>query len=255
MSIFEKGGSNNDGPFYHRYEYDAENRLTEAFGSRDKVYWERLAAYNYYRHGPLARMVLGNDIGQVQGIDYAYTLQGWLKGVNSTAVNENTDIGNDGKTGSPNALVTRDAYSFSLNYFGNDYKPINNTISGTFTAIPNNLAATSDGLNVGKDLFNGNIRAMLVNVPQLGEAKLYGYRYDQLNRLVAMNTYNAFNNATNLFTGNTPAITQDYKERVTYDPNGNILSYLRNGDNAQPMDDLHYNYLPNSNQLQPIQPI
>ncbi|QEH43312.1 hypothetical protein [Chitinophaga sp. XS-30] len=70
--------------FYHRYQYDAENRITNVETSRDSVYWENDAYYQYYKHGPLARMVLGQQ--QVQGVDYAYNLQGWLKGVNSTAV-------------------------------------------------------------------------------------------------------------------------------------------------------------------------
>ena len=52
--------------FYHRYEYDAENRLTIVRTSKDKVYWEREATYDYYRHGPLARTILGQN--QVQGL-------------------------------------------------------------------------------------------------------------------------------------------------------------------------------------------
>jgi hypothetical protein len=66
--------------FYHRYSYDAENRITNVETSRDSVYWENEAWYNYYKHGPLARTVLGQN--QVQGMDYAYTIQGWIKAVN-----------------------------------------------------------------------------------------------------------------------------------------------------------------------------
>ena len=69
--------------FYHRYSYDAENKLTTVLTSRDQVYWEKDATYEYYRHGPLSRTIIGQN--QVQGIDYAYTLQGWLKGVNTTS--------------------------------------------------------------------------------------------------------------------------------------------------------------------------
>jgi hypothetical protein len=36
------------------------------------------------KHGPLARTILGQQ--QVQGLDYAHTLQGWLKGVHSMAL-------------------------------------------------------------------------------------------------------------------------------------------------------------------------
>src|SRR5690606_15276352 len=62
--------------FFHQYSYDAENRLTDVFTSADEVHWEHDAHYQYYRHGPLSRAVIGEN--QVQAIDYAYTLQGWL---------------------------------------------------------------------------------------------------------------------------------------------------------------------------------
>ena len=55
--------------FYHRYSYDAENKLTDVETSKEHVYWEKDATYQYYKHGPLARTTLGNL--QVQGLDYA----------------------------------------------------------------------------------------------------------------------------------------------------------------------------------------
>ena len=234
---------------YHKYSYDADNRLVEVETSHDSIYWENDADYEYYRHGPLSRMVLGQN--QVQGLDYAYTLQGWLKGVNSTSVNDGTfDMGGDGKTGSANSNVARDAFGYSLHYYNGDYKPISSTVT-PFATVTNNLAVLTDGIHTGNDLFNGNIRAMLVNVPQLGNANLYAYRYDQLNRIKAMNAFTGFNNSTNLFTN--PVATENYKERVTYDPNGNIRTYLRDGDAARvSMDDLAYTYKTNSNQLDKV---
>lgn len=70
--------------YYHRYSYDAENRITGAYSGKDSImlflFPERKAHYAYFKHGTLAR----TDLGQlrVQGLDYAYTLQGWLKGIN-----------------------------------------------------------------------------------------------------------------------------------------------------------------------------
>jgi|GEM_PF-612151 len=69
--------------FYHQYKYDAENRITEVCTSRDSIYWERDASYQYYRHGPMARLVLGQQ--QVQGLDYVYTLQGRIKAINPSS--------------------------------------------------------------------------------------------------------------------------------------------------------------------------
>jgi hypothetical protein len=65
---------------------------------------EHEAYYAYYKHGPLARTILGQQ--QVQGVDYAYTLQGWLKGVNSMALDTARDMGKDG------GLTARDAYGY-----------------------------------------------------------------------------------------------------------------------------------------------
>src|SRR5690606_18878814 len=62
---------------YHRYRYDADNRIIEAESSRDGLGWDRDAAYEYYKHGPLAQVSIG-DL-QVQSLQYAYTIQGWLK--------------------------------------------------------------------------------------------------------------------------------------------------------------------------------
>ena len=88
--------------FYHKYVYDADNRITKVYTSRDGYFWDNDAKYFHYKHGPLARYELGEK--QVQGIDYAYTLQGWLKRIN---VNDTTgDLGYDGNTsisGNPNA--------------------------------------------------------------------------------------------------------------------------------------------------------
>ena len=72
----------------------------------------------------MARVELGQQ--RVQGIDYAYTQQGWLKGVNSTSVNDGSiDMGGDGLINGINKAVARDAYGFSLNHF-TIYKRIQN---------------------------------------------------------------------------------------------------------------------------------
>lgn len=234
--------------FYHRYSYDDESRVVSAWTSHDGLYWEREVSYEFYRHGLISRMVIGQN--QVQGIDYAYNLQGWVKGFNSSAVQTSAtgssyDMGQDGMTGGN--TVARDAYGFSINYYSGDYKPIGGSGTRPFVEVPAVLATASDGVQTGRDLYGGNIRAMVVNIPKLGEAKLYGYRYDQLDRIKAMQVYAGVSNTTNQFVnGQPPVVSEDYKERVSYDPNGNIKTYLRQGAQSQAgglnMDNLSYGY-------------
>ena len=91
---------------------------------------------------------------------------------------------------------------------------------------------------------------MAVNIPKLGDAKVYACKYNQLNRLVAMDAFNGLNNATNVFI---PVSIDDYKEQLTYDANGNIKSYLRNGSGSSlNLNDYDYSYIAGTNKLQNI---
>ncbi len=226
--------------FYHRYTYDAENRITNVETSTDDFYWENEAFYKYYKHGALAKAVIGQQ--QVQGLDYAYTLQGWLKGVNGSSLTPAFDMGNDGSKGS---LVAKDAFGYALHYYGdNEYKAIG-------TSANKFAAGAGKDTSIFKPLFNGNISAMSVNMPAVGEPLVYTYRYDVLNRLSSMTAAKGLNVSTNLWT---PVKLGDFGESITYDGNGNILSYIRNGNKtfagkSLAMDSLVYSYKPNSNQL------
>ncbi|MDA3616842.1 RHS repeat domain-containing protein, partial [Polluticaenibacter yanchengensis] len=241
--------------YKHRYEYDAENKLTKAFTSKDGIYWERDAEYKYYQHGPLARTELGQM--RVQGLDYIYTLQGWLKGVNSTVISESKDPGLDGNTvvsNNANKLVARDIFGFSLDYYVGDYKPINTSKQNVHIRF-----GDADASNPALNLYNGNIRAMSTHFggvnfkpinggPQTiaGNTTTYLYSYDQLNRLKSTKTL--------------ANVTSDYHslhyftpEQFNYDPNGNITFTWRNGlrpDGTFPnMDYINYIYNPTNNRL------
>ncbi|NII28739.1 hypothetical protein HB364_26900 [Pseudoflavitalea sp. X16] len=242
--------------FYHRYQYDVEDKLTTVETSRDKICWERDVAYQYYKYGPLSRTVLGSQ--QVQGMDYAYTLQGWLKGVNTTGIsNVGLDMGRDGSIGGGNAVVARDALGFALHYYDAvegsnawiDYKPITGT----------SAFARPGAASAFVSLYNGNIGAISINNIGLNKGTqspintqplFYRYRHDQLNRMISMQAYKGLDAAANQWA---PVAISDYKESVAYDPNGNILSYLRNGTPSmgqqEVMDSLTYYYEGNSNRL------
>ncbi len=224
--------------FYHRYSYDAENRLTLVETSKDSILWEKDARYEYYLHGPLAREVLGHQ--QVQGLDYAYTLQGWLKGVNSTTLRSMYDMGEDGSIGGAHQYIARDVVGFNLNYFNNDYTPVEHSL----TPFANAAVLGSSG----RPLYNGNISSMAVNIGGFNQPYLYNYRYDQLNRLSGQDAYTGLDTTTNSWSGLT--ITNSFKERVRYDGDGNILHYDRYWSNVSPiMDSLDYHYAAGTNRL------
>jgi len=129
--------------FFHRYEYDGDNRITQVHTSADGICWDNDATYKYYEHGPLARMEIGDQ--KVQGCDYAYTIQGWLKGVNSNTLQADRDMGQDG---TPSSMVAKDAHGFGLTYYTDDYQSI--STSAQFLA---EVSGTPLG-NATPDLFN-----------------------------------------------------------------------------------------------------
>jgi hypothetical protein len=223
--------------FFYRYSYDADNRVTRSYSSRDRLIWTEDASYTYYLHGPLARTELGQY--KVQGIDYAYTLQGWLKGINGDSLDASKEIGGDGYHSSIFARVSRDVYGYKVGYRNGDYAPIDVTNATAFATksytAPNTLE------NAGNQLFNGNISYTMLALSKINSGATKGetYGYDQLNRLVEMRQH-----ATNAGGGwsNSDILTA-YQETITYDDNGNILKYLRKGTEATPdMDSLNYNY-------------
>ena len=145
-------------------------------------------------------------------------------------------MGGDGLNGGLHHPVARDAYGFNLNYFTGDYA----AVSGK-SIFPRHTAYMPGGSS--RELYNGNISSMAVNIGKLNQPQLYNYGYDQLNRLTAMDAYRGFNTAGNNWSA--IAVTTDYRERVSYDGNGNILTYARNGSAAAGyvnMDKLKYNY-------------
>lgn len=218
--------------FIHKYQYDADNRITNVQTSRDGIIWEKDASYNYYDHGPLARTVIGEH--QVQGLDYAYTLQGWLKSVNSDRLSPDIDMGKDSFGSSS---VAKDAFAYALHYYDGDY----NARSGN-----NNF------INFGNthpyNLYNGNIKSMVTSlIDQKGDhlnTSYNNYRYDQLNRIKEMNSEEIFVNGI---------YTDGINTNYSFDRNGNLLTLQREARHKDGsiylMDDFEYRYNKDSDNI------
>ena len=232
--------------FSHRYRYDADNRVTHVYTTnifkvkRDSVVsQERLEArYFYLPTSALSRAELGHK--QIQGIDYAYTLQGWLKDINGYRSSgtdmydsyDSYDIGNDGviQTDNVNRLFAHDGYASSIQYYQGDYTPVsgNNYFNElSYDAIP---------------LYNGNISALSESVYNLGEKGfLKLFRYDKLNRIKRMRTAAHHQNNPGWETA-----SDNFATDYSYDWNGNLLSLQRKNQSGQVMHNIRYTY-PNGN--------
>jgi RHS repeat-associated protein len=221
---YQKGKSDQ---YTHRYRYDADNRITSMQTSSDGLIWEEDARYFYYKHGPLGRIEFGED--KVQGLDYYYTLQGWLKGVNIPApriwkgvwFSTVAALGLDGIKYLPsdsiydqgginifrkqhlNRFIAADQFAYTLSYYRGDYKPVSTAPAGSKNG---NLSPTADLFNTAVQfgilqdgLYNGNITGMATQVHSLNDLLAAGnenyglrsqaFQYDQLNRLTQAESY------------------------------------------------------------------
>lgn len=99
-------------PFYHHYEYDADKRLSKVYTSTDGVTQKLRATYQYYLHGPLKRIELGD---RIQGIDFVYNINGWLTQINHPDGGM-SDPGKDGQEGI-HSEVKPDVFGMVLDYY------------------------------------------------------------------------------------------------------------------------------------------
>ena len=238
--------------FMHRYRYDADNRITHVYTSntiavivqssptdplksKSKVSERLEARYFYLPDGSLSRMELGHK--QIQGMDYAYTLQGWLKDINGYrtvfySAEDTYDIGMDGfRQFLPNRPFALDVFSSSLYYYAGDYLPI------LGNQYYNKVSADA------VSLFNGNISALTTSFYNLGDNSLLKlFRYDKINRIKQMQT-----EVLNEFGTNWTAPSEKFSTTYTYDFNGNLWTLQRRDRFAQIRHNLLYTYLDSNN--------
>lgn len=207
--------------FYHRYSYDDNNRLQKVETSQDYLTWGVEARYFYYPHGPLRRVEVGNK--HVQATDYAYTLQGWIKGVNSAVAKPQYDIGSDGlpNTLQPNMRFGFDAGGYTLGYYDDqvsglkDYLAIGGAAAVEFDMqdyINSTITDLSQVMHVNNtfnltnnayaSLYNGNISRMTTsntdNLQLRMGTTVSAYRYDQANRIKGAKDVNLLETSGNL---------------------------------------------------------
>ena len=218
--------------FYHIYEYDADTRLKNVFTSTTAPLYingevsnvSKQAEYFYYLHGPLKRTELADNL---QGLDYLYTIEGWLKAIN-----------NYDKTKDPGGDVD-DIFGLTLEYYSGDYTKYGVSINPL--------------LGAGKDYFNGTIKASawFTNKGSFSSANdpvAYAYSYDNKYQLLNAVWGNVISNSI------IPLGNRLREGDITYDLNGNIKSIKRYDLNATPvlLHDFSYQYNNHKNQLESV---
>ena len=202
-----------------RFVYDNQNRLFQHYHQVDNKPEELLVENQYNELSQLKNKKVGNNL---QSIDYAYNIRGWMTEINKDQMNL-ADLG--GKL-----------FSYKIKYNQRD-------------GIENPDTTQFAGKNVTKK-YNGNIaetdwrsvETLGVNPPIT--PKRYGYAYDKLNRLTAGYYQNPLN-----------PYSKENTESLSYDLNGNILGLYRTSvleygnTSATLIDNLDYIYSGGDNKV------
>jgi RHS repeat-associated protein len=229
--------------FDHIFIYDNNVRLAEVktftYTGNISVYKSQ-ARYLYYKHGPLKRVEIADNL---QGMDYVYTVNGWLKSINNPSLYGYIDPGLDGQPGN-HQNFKQDIFGMTLDYFAGDYMRNNTNI------LP---------INTTNNYYNGNVKAMcwktnnnviLANnelvLDKNAEQVVYKFDYDKNNWLTSADFgYGVATNGVVQFRQSKQAGAYDME--ITYDINGNIKTlnrnaYDNNNNNNPFMDRLTYFY-------------
>lgn len=196
------------------FKYDNQLRLQGQYKMIEADPQELIQWNTYDQLGQLiSKKVGGQGEGNYyQKVDYRYNVRGWLAEINNI-YDLSEPTGNN------------DLFSFAINY--------------------NNPEDNIDGV---EPLYNGNISETYWRTASDQVLRMYGYKYDELSRLLdAVYKKPQINTIE----------SNSYNESARYDPNGNITRLDRNGEfddsfYALQIDGLNYDYKSNSNILKRV---
>ena len=207
----------NDISINNRYVYDHAGRKKEVYHHVRNNPEVELAEYNYNELGQLVRKNLnGDSLSRLQGIDYRYNIRGWLTSIN------NAKLDNDGVLNED----TDDSFGEELTY-NNDFMAGNTSGSAQWNGSISGMKWKIKGPSI--DYSSKNVSA-------------YAFQYDKVNRLKLANYGSGANGTT------CDDSSGHYNEALTYDEMGNIKTLQRKRSGSL-MDNLVYNYSPNSYKL------
>ena len=217
--------------FFHYYAYNGNTRLQQVYTSKKAPRYNARqeitnlsdftlqGSYEYYLHGPRKRTELGKYL---QGLDYTYTAQGWLKSINHA--DPTADPGQDGA----GSGMRPDVFGTTLHYFDGDFR-------GTALNTPDVLVPNSP------QQYSGNLKAASWhNANEPGTVRSYAYRYDERDQLTK----------ADFGTIGTEDVATHRVKLEGYDAHGNLGQLIRKGGVGQNLAKYTYQYA--GNQLEQI---
>ena len=219
--------------FFHRFQYDADQNLTTASSSTDKVVWHQDVHYDYYPGGDIRRVSLGHY--DVQGVDYTYNINGQIIGINLPTESSEEEPGQDGHASGPHPWTAPDAFAQQFHYYSGDF------------SRPDSPFTQGDSKIEADDYFDGNLSGLswmqrsLSDV--LDDELVVGRRFivDELSRLHDTD-----------FSQLTPggwSESSAHHSTYAYDANGNLTDLSRTDEDGTTFDNLSYVYDSGQNRL------
>jgi len=226
--------NNSTESFYHYFSYDSDQRLSNVKTSIDGINKIQQANYQYYLHGPLKRLELADNL---QGIDYTYTAQGWLKTINHPSL-----TADPGKDGIQNNFA-KDAFSMTLEYFNGDYTRNGSGINSLATNVNRNFY---DGNLVGQSWKSLKPNAVVSTYGNgVNNPAMFTYEYDDKYQF-SNNKYGTPDLSGNTFN---EILNANRESNLSYDANGNINTLARTNVGGTTISSAVYHYQDNTNKL------
>lgn len=182
------------------FTYDGQKRLLKHYHEVVGKSPKELLSENIYdRLGSIrSKKIGGEDNSSIQTVDYSYNIRGWLTGINKGNIDNLGDK----------------LFAYEIKY----QNPSNSSLA--------------------PEKFNGNISEVDWRMHGGTGKRRYGYRYDNLDRLLKASYQDPDDDIPE---------TNIYNEAATYDTNGNIRSlkrFAKHGKHYTPVliDDLEYHY-------------
>lgn len=219
--------------FEHEYVYNANSNLIEVYSKAGNNARQKEAAYQYYLHGPIKRIEIADSL---QGIDYLYTVKGWIKAINHPSLS-NKDAGGDGYSGL-HSNFAKDVFGMVVQYYDDDY-----VRSGSNIRNLKNLSGYDNN-------YNGKGKAMLWQTKGhdiSGNMLAYAFKYDYRFQFNEANFGTVSTSSDTTFTVSGTNMYRVYD--ISYDMNGNLLTKKANDGSGTSYDDFTYEYGTTTNRL------